>query len=181
MSNRRLTFGLVGGALGVVVGLVIGMLVVRNDESTPPRTELVPVSVPSIASTTTAPTPPTGDSPLAVAPSDTSGSDDTSTDETEPTSSTTIEVDLGQCEEYFRRPDGLPVQKCDRNETVRLVQEILKSLGYDIVADGIFGPGTARTVIEYQTSHGLTADGVVDGATFDSLCAATPTDFCGAT
>lgn len=178
MANRRLTFGLVGGTLGTTVGLVIGLLVVRNDAATPPRTELVPVSLPS-ASTTAAPTPPTGDSPLAVAPSDTSMGSSTTTEATASETSTPTTVAITQCEEYARLPEGLPVQICDRSETVRLVQEMLSALGYQIVADGVFGPGTARTVIEYQSSHGLTANGVVDGTTFDSLCANSPVDFCG--
>lgn len=175
MSNRRLTFGLVGGALGIVVGLLIGLMVVRNDEATPPRTELVPVSIPTL-STTIAPTPPTDDTPLAVAPSDTTPG---ATESTLGVTTTTTGIDLSQCEDYFARPEGLPVQKCDRNETVRTVQEMLQSIGYQISTDGVFGPGTARAVIAFQSSQGLTADGVVDDATFTALCAAAPFDYCG--
>ncbi len=177
MSNRRLTIGLVGGALGIVVGLLIGMAVVRNDEATPPRTELVPVSIPTI-STTIASTPPTNDTPLAVAPSDTTP-DAGTPGSTLAITTTSTGIDLSQCEDYFTRPEGLPVQKCDRNETVRTVQEMLQSIGYPISTDGVFGPGTARTVIEFQTSQGLTPDGVVDDATFTALCAAAPFDYCG--
>ena len=134
MANRRLTFGLVGGTLGTIVGLLIGLLVVRNDEATPPRTELVPVSLPAV-STTVAPTPPTGDTPLAVAPSDTSMSSSASTEPTSTEVSTPTTVAIAHCEEYARLPEGLPVQICDRSETVRLVQEMLSALGYQIVAD----------------------------------------------
>lgn len=176
MSNRRLTIGLVGGALGIVVGLLIGLAVVRNDEATPPRTELVPVSIPTL-STTVAPTPPTDDAPLAVAPSDTTP--DASTTDSTSATTTTVGVDLSQCEDYFTRPEGLPVQKCDRNETVRTVQEMLQSIGYQISTDGVFGPGTARAVIAFQSTQGLTADGVVDDRTFTALCTVAPFDYCG--
>jgi len=176
MSNRRLTIGLVGGALGIVVGLLIGLAVVRNDEATPPRTELVPVSIPTL-STTVAPTPPTDDAPLAVAPSDTTP--DASTTDSTSATTTTVGVDLSQCEDYFTRPEGLPVQKCDRNETVRTVQEMLQSIGYQISTDGVFGPGTARAVIAFQSTQGLTPDGVVDDRTFTALCTAAPFDYCG--
>jgi N-acetylmuramoyl-L-alanine amidase len=51
------------------------------------------------------------------------------------------------------------------NEVTRL-QNLLK-----INADGIFGPGTERTVIEFQRKNRLTADGVVGPKTWNALLA----------
>ncbi|HEX2106013.1 MAG TPA: peptidoglycan-binding protein [Solirubrobacteraceae bacterium] len=51
-----------------------------------------------------------------------------------------------------------------RGGSVRLLQ---RRLG--VVADGVFGPGTARAVKAFQRSRGLTADGVVGPATWAAL------------
>jgi len=48
-------------------------------------------------------------------------------------------------------------------EVVTRVQNALKRLGLDPgKIDGVFGPATERAVTEFQTTHGLVADGVVD-------------------
>ncbi|MDQ3825152.1 MAG: peptidoglycan-binding protein [Actinomycetota bacterium] len=48
-------------------------------------------------------------------------------------------------------------------EVVTRVQNALLRLGVDPGnSDGIFGPATERAVIEFQTTHGLVADGIVD-------------------
>ena len=52
----------------------------------------------------------------------------------------------------------------DRGDTVAAVQ---KALG--IGADGIFGPGTKRTLRAWQAANGLTADGVAGPATLKKL------------
>ena len=52
----------------------------------------------------------------------------------------------------------------DRGDTVAAVQ---KALG--IGSDGIFGPGTKRTLKAWQASNGLTADGVAGPATLKKL------------
>ena len=46
-------------------------------------------------------------------------------------------------------------------DDVRAVQRALQRSGYSISIDGIFGPGTARAVKQFQASRGLVADGVV--------------------
>ena len=56
------------------------------------------------------------------------------------------------------------VRKGDRGPLVAEVQEAL-----GIGADGIFGPGTERSVKEWQTDNGLTADGIVGPATLGKL------------
>jgi hypothetical protein len=47
------------------------------------------------------------------------------------------------------------------------MRRVQRRLG--LVADGIFGPGTARAVRRFQRRHGLTADGVVGAATYRAL------------
>lgn len=49
----------------------------------------------------------------------------------------------------------------DRGIEVRLLQEALFNLGFDILPDGIFGPITRAMVIDFQASKGLDPDGVV--------------------
>ena len=60
------------------------------------------------------------------------------------------------------------------NQTIKqgsrgpLVAEVQEKLGIE-PADGIFGPGTARIVKEWQTKNGLTADGIVGPKTLGKL------------
>ena len=62
----------------------------------------------------------------------------------------------------------------DYNQTIRqgsrgpLVAEVQEKLDIS-PADGIFGPGTARIVKEWQSSNGLTADGIVGPKTLGKL------------
>ena len=57
----------------------------------------------------------------------------------------------------------------DRGPEVATVQERLKSLGFDLKIDGIFGPGTRAAVSAFQSSKGLIPDGVVGPATMVAL------------
>ena len=60
------------------------------------------------------------------------------------------------------------------NQTIKqgsrgpLVAEVQEKLGIE-PADGIFGPGTARQVKEWQAANGLTADGIVGPKTLGKL------------
>ena len=62
----------------------------------------------------------------------------------------------------------------DYNQTIRqgsrgpLGAEVQEKLNI-VPADGIFGPGTARIVKEWQSSNGLTADGIVGPKTLGKL------------
>ena len=56
------------------------------------------------------------------------------------------------------------------NNEVKLVQEKLNSLGYNLgTADGIFGTGTETAVKNYQQAKGLDVDGIVGRLTWDAL------------
>lgn len=56
------------------------------------------------------------------------------------------------------------LQEGSRGENVRLLQEFL-----DITADGDFGPGTKKAVMEWQTEHGLSADGIAGSGTLAAM------------
>lgn len=57
---------------------------------------------------------------------------------------------------------------------VRVIQQRLRSLGYAITVDGVFGSATDRAVRSFQASNGLTADGIVGSATRNALSNGTP-------
>ena len=48
---------------------------------------------------------------------------------------------------------------------VKALQVKLNALGYDLEADGDFGPGTHRAVKTFQAEYGLSIDGIVGPAT----------------
>ncbi len=56
-----------------------------------------------------------------------------------------------------------------RGEAVSELQRKLAALGYDIQADGIFGPLTEAAVLAFQASHGLDADGIAGPGTSAAL------------
>jgi peptidoglycan hydrolase-like protein with peptidoglycan-binding domain len=49
------------------------------------------------------------------------------------------------------------------------VQRLLRHHGFDVAADHIFGPATARAVRAFQEDRGLDADGVVGDQTWPQL------------
>lgn len=63
-------------------------------------------------------------------------------------------------------PELVLLRVGSRGETVKKLQA---ALGVD--ADGIFGNGTKKAVMDYQTSHGLAADGMAGPATLAQMSA----------
>ena len=61
----------------------------------------------------------------------------------------------------------------DTGATVKKIQEMLQSLGYNITADGIFGLKTYAAVRDFQAKNKLTADGIVGPKTLAVLEKAT--------
>ena len=69
-------------------------------------------------------------------------------------------------------PEGVVLRRGARGAEVSQVQAALVALGYTTSVDGKFGPATAQAVKSFQTSSGLTDDGVVGPATLSALSAA---------
>ena len=57
----------------------------------------------------------------------------------------------------------------DRGAEVRDLQEVLRAKGFDILADGVFGPLTHAIVMDFQAANGLYPDGIVGPATRKKL------------
>ena len=57
----------------------------------------------------------------------------------------------------------------DHGPTVKIAQERLLDHGYEIMTDGVFGPGTENIVREFQEANGLMPDGVVGPNTWAAL------------
>jgi len=54
-----------------------------------------------------------------------------------------------------------PVVKNGANgHPIKTLQYLLRARGQSVTVDGVFGPNTAAAVKAFQTSHGLTADGI---------------------
>ena len=77
----------------------------------------------------------------------------------------------------YARPkyDGVTVERKtvrmgSRGEDVKFLQSKLASFGYHVGGiDGIFGVNTCNAVIDFQSDHGLVADGVVGNKTWEKL------------
>ena len=63
-----------------------------------------------------------------------------------------------------------PVVKSGSNgHPIKTLQYLLRARGQSVAVDGVFGPNAAACGEAFQTSHGLTADGIVGPVT---CCAA---------
>ena len=65
--------------------------------------------------------------------------------------------------------EGDTLSEGDSGPRVRQLQRALAELGYDVTADGEFGPGTSAAVQSFQEDAGLQADGVVGAATVQAV------------
>jgi len=57
----------------------------------------------------------------------------------------------------------------DRGDEIVEIQDKLVVLGYDVMADGDFGPATVEAVKDFQKSQGIKADGLIGPATYTAL------------
>ena len=57
----------------------------------------------------------------------------------------------------------------DQGTEVAEIQGQLVRLGYDVSADGDYGPATAEAVKAFQTTKGMDADGQVGSTTYTAL------------
>lgn len=65
---------------------------------------------------------------------------------------------------------GYFLQNYCEDQAVFGVQQALEAAGFSVGAvDGIFGPATQQAVINFQSSCGLSCDGIVGPNTWDSL------------
>jgi peptidoglycan hydrolase-like protein with peptidoglycan-binding domain len=60
-------------------------------------------------------------------------------------------------------------QQPEYSDTVRLTQEALRTIGYELEADGYYGPNTAETVKQFQEEQGLEPTGVLDVYTHNRI------------
>jgi len=61
------------------------------------------------------------------------------------------------------------LRRGDRGEGVKLLQRALRSVGYDLAIDGIFGRITLECVKSFQATHDLDRDGIVGPLTWGKL------------
>ena len=57
----------------------------------------------------------------------------------------------------------------DQGSEIAELQGKLVVLGYDVTADGAFGPAMADAIKEFQKSHGIKADGLIGPDTYSAL------------
>lgn len=65
-------------------------------------------------------------------------------------------------------PAAYEISQISQSDT-RAVQLVLKSFGYTIAVDGVYGPQTTRVVKSWQRSNGLLEDGIAGPVTQASL------------
>ena len=57
----------------------------------------------------------------------------------------------------------------DQGAEIAEIQAALASQGYDVTADGAFGPATQAAVAAFQSANGLDNDGLVGAMTYQTL------------
>lgn len=73
------------------------------------------------------------------------------------------------CLTFTAGAEAAAFQLGDAGPEIVEMQQALLDLGYDVVADGDFGPGTVAAVREFERSHGLAADGIVGPEVYQTL------------
>ena len=61
------------------------------------------------------------------------------------------------------------VQKGNQGHPIRTLQFLLRARGHNLTVDGMFGPATEAAVKAFQTSKGMTADGIMSAQTWSTL------------
>src|SRR6185436_8585976 len=62
-------------------------------------------------------------------------------------------------------PISVVLKQGDAGTGVAYRQKLLYDLGYEMVVDGEFGPGTESAVRKFQKDHSLPVTGVIDAST----------------
>lgn len=60
-------------------------------------------------------------------------------------------------------------QQGDQGNEVTEIQVQLMDLGYDVIADGEYGPATVDAIRQFQLTQGIEANGLVGPATYEAL------------
>ena len=61
------------------------------------------------------------------------------------------------------------VQNGSQGHPIRTLQLLLRAHGHNLSVDGMFGPATEAAVKAFQTSKGMTADGIMSAQTWSTL------------
>ncbi len=61
------------------------------------------------------------------------------------------------------------VQNGNQGHPIRALQFLLRAHGHNLAVDGMFGPATEAAVKAFQTSKGMTADGIMNAPTWSAL------------
>ena len=61
------------------------------------------------------------------------------------------------------------VQNGSQGHPIRTLQLLLRARGHNLTVDGMFGPATEAAVKAFQTSKGMTADGILSAQTWSTL------------
>ena len=73
------------------------------------------------------------------------------------------------CMSWFSVAGASAFRVGDQGGEIAEIQGELANLGYDVTADGDFGPATAEAVKAFQASQGIEADGLVGETTYRAL------------
>ena len=61
------------------------------------------------------------------------------------------------------------VQNGSQGHPIRTLQLLLRAHGHNLAVDGMFGPATEAAVKAFQTSKGMTTDGIMSAQTWSTL------------